>query len=205
MCLFGRKKEKPVVVPEPNKNEVDWFFTQEAKNLFQEYAYNKDEMYDVWFSEYGAMDMIGYIMAKGNAYRREYPCTFFADYLRVLKTIDSPDLAINAVDLALDGDGADAITYPDCLKPEFNPLINFALKIKPVYYAKNGEDLRFNSGMKMIIGYLHDAFVGGVDESNESWIYEKSLWFNAKGKPREYSEIEADIRAKAKYKQFINN
>ena len=148
--------------------------------------------------------MVGYINAKGNPYRKEYPCTFFADYLRALKTMDSACLAINAVDFALEGDGADAIPYPECLKPEVNPLINFAIKIKPIIYTKNGKDLTFNSGMKMIIGYLHDAFVGGFDESNESWIYDNSLWFNAKGKPREYYEIQSDIKAKAKYKQFIN-
>lgn len=204
MGLFGIKKGKSVIVPEPNQNELDWFFTKEAENLFNSCIRKKDEMYEVWFSENGDKYMIGYTMPKGNSFRREYPCTFFADYLRVLKTIDTPHLAINAVDLAMEEDGEVLLSYPECLKAEFNPLINFAIKIKPIIYTKNGKDLTFNSGMKMIIGYLHDAFVGGFDESNESWIYETSLWFNMKGKPREYYEIQSDIKAKAKYKQFIN-
>ena len=55
----------------------------------------------------------------------------------------------------------------------------------------------------MIIAYLHDAFVNGVDESNEAWIYENSLWFNTKGNKREDSEIEADIKLKVKMRNLI--
>lgn len=204
MGLFAIKKEKPVVVPEPDNNLVNWFFTVAAENAFEQSVYVRSkEMYEVWFSQYGPSQMAGYIQPKGHPFRKEYPCTFFADYLRALKTMASSYLALNAADLAIDGDGADAIPYPDCLKAERNPLINFAIKIKPIIYCKHGEDLTFNNGMKTMICYLHDAFVKGVDESNEQWIYEKSLWFNAKGKIREDSEIIADIKAKVKIKSLI--
>ena len=204
MGLFWTKKEKPVVIPEPDKNATDWFFTEEAKNLFGKSIHvYKEEMYEVWFSEYGPSSMIGYTQAKGNPFRKEYPCTFFADYLRGLKTMHSPYLAINAADLAIDTEEREAIPYPDCLKAECNPLINFAIKIKPIIYCRHGEDLTFNPGMKTIIFYLHDAFECGCNESNEEWIYEKSLWFNEKGKVREYSAIESDIKAKVKMRNLI--
>ena len=206
MGLFGfNKKEKPIIVPEPDKSKVEWFFTEEAKERFKilvrRYA---DDMQEVWFS--GENNMIGAILEKGNPYRQEFPCTFFADYLRAIKTMASPALAFVATDLAIDGDGGEAIPYPDCLKPEFNPLINFAIKIKPIYYSKNGGDLEYNFGMRCVIEYLHSAFIKGVDASNESWIYEKSLWFNEKGKTREHYEIVSDLKTKGnrKFLDFLD-
>ena len=206
MGLFGFKnKEKQVVIPEPNKSELEWFFTEEAKNVFERSVkLYTDDMWEVWSS--GERNMIGPILEKGNPFRKEFPCTFFADYLRALKTMDSPRLAINAADLAIDGEGAAAIPYPNCLKPEFNPLINFAIKIKPIYHSKNGRDLEFDRGMSCVIAYLHSAFVQGVDASNEPWIYEKSLWFNEKGKAREHYEIVSDLKAKGnrKFLDFLD-
>ena len=57
--------------------------------------------------------------------------------------------------------------------------------------------------MTCVIVYLHYAYEHGVDASNESWIYEKSLWFNNKGKAREHYEIVSDIKAKGN-KKFLD-
>ena len=203
MGLFGfKKKEKQVVIPEPDKSELDWFFTEEAKELFEKSVrLYEDEMWETWSK--GQREMIGPILEKGNWHRREYPCTFFADYLRALKTLDSPRLAVNAVDLALDGE-IPAIPYPDCLKPEFNPLINFAIKIKHIYHSKRyDEDLDFNRGMECVIAYLHSAFLNGVDESNEPWLYEKSFWFDEKGKLKEDYSIVIGLKIKGN-KNFLD-
>ena len=52
MGLFWKKEQKPVVVPEPNQNEIDWFFTEEAKFLFEGTFVLSDEMYEIWFSQF---------------------------------------------------------------------------------------------------------------------------------------------------------
>ena len=196
MGLFGfKKKEKQIVIPEPNKSEVDWFFTEEAKNTFETWVKeNNDEMWEVE-AEKGIRGITGATLEKGNIFRKEYPCTFFADYLRALKTMDSPWLAFYAANLALDGDEP-GIPYPNCLKPEFNPLINFAIKIKPIYYKKRWDEaLDFNTGMACVIVYLFQAFIEGVDESNQSWLYEKSFWFDEKDALRKDWEIKMRLNA----------
>ncbi len=205
--FFKRDNEDndKIVIPQPDENEIKWFFSDEAREVFEIMVLsNADEMEEIWGQEYGQLEMNGYITPKGNPLRREYPCTFFADYLRALKTIDSPRLAYYTMDLALDGDMAPAIQYPDCLKAEINPLINFAIKIKPVFYSKYGNDIQFSWAMNVITKYLHDLFANGFeDESNESWIYESSLWLNEKGKVREYQEIVEHIKANVKHKELL--
>lgn len=206
MGLFGffKKSKEQVVVPEPDKKAVDWFFTEEAKSRFRVCKSNKKEMFQVWSSPHGKAYMAGYTAPKGNIYRRDdFPSTFFADYLRALKTTDMAFLATNASHLALK-DEVVPIPYPDCLKAEFNPLINFAIKIKPIFYHKKGKDLEYNGAMQSMIAYLHDCYVDNyIDESNEQWIYEESLWFDSKGKERNSSDILADIKAKVKYPAIV--
>lgn len=201
---FFKKTEKQVVIPEPDEQAVAWFFTDEAKSRFRICVSNKDEMLQVWFSPYGKAIMAGYTAPKGNIYRRDdlLP-TFFADYLRALKTTDMAYLATNAAHLAID-DETVAIPFPDCLKAEYNPLINFAIKIKPIFYHKKGKELEYNGAMQSMIAYLHDNYVDNhIDESNEQWIYEESMWFDAKEKERNSSEILADIKAKVKYPEIV--
>ena len=131
------------------------------------------------------------------------PVSFFHDYLKALKTIYSERLAMNAVHLAYDEDD-NFIRYPDCFMKEHNPVINFAIKFKPIFYSKNGDALKSNGGMESLIAYLHDVYVNeGVDESNEKWIYEESLWFNSKGKERNSAEIRADIKANVKHPEIV--
>ena len=198
------KKEKEIVIPQPDEGKVKWFFSEEAEATFKRTLHSKDEMLSIWFAEGGKTELIAYTSGESVFRRGDFPCTFFADYLRALKTIDVPRLAMNAVHLAMDGDWGTAIPYPDCLKAEYNPLINFALKIKPIYYSKNGTGIEYNAGMNMLIAYLHDVYTDySEDESNESWIYEKSLWFNEKGKVREWQEITARIRENVKRKDCL--
>ena len=206
MVLFDFfKSTKPIKVPEADQKAVDWFFTVDGKIAFQEALCNQQEMLDLWFSPNGHLHMVGCTCPKGNPYRREYPSTFFADYLRALKTIDMAFLATNAAHLAMDDDERDAIPYPDCLKAEYNPIINFAIKFKPIFYHKKGEELEYNTAMKSMIAYLHDCYVDHyIDESNEQWIYEESLWFDVKGKIRSGSEILADIKSKVKYQEIVS-
>ena len=159
-------------------------------------------MYETWASKQS--DITYYILPEGNPYKKgDYPCSFFADYFRALKTKFDLRLVINAVDLAIDGDGADAIPYPNCLKPEFNPLVNFAIKMKPIFYHKNGKDIEYNCAIDILITYLHNAFINGADESNEPWMYEESLWFDEKGKQKDDSVIIRKIKSQAKYKEYI--
>lgn len=205
MGLFDfLKKEKNVIVPESDADKVNWFFTDEAKAVFKRTLFDVDEMWNIWKGQNGASYMIGYTSPEGNPFRKNFPCTFFADYLRALKTMDAPRLAVYAVDLAMDGDACEGIPYPDCLKAEHNPLINFAIKIKPIYHSKYGEGIKFDSGMNLLLKYLHDAYAHGMeDESNESWMYEKELWFNDKGKVRDHREIEQTIKEKVKHKELL--
>ena len=201
--LFNKTK-KQIVIPEPDEQAVAWFFTDEASNKFRTCVSNTEDILQVWFSPNGNFIMTGFTTPKGNIYRRDdFLPTFFADYLRALKTIDMAFLAANAARLAID-DETVAIPFPDCLKAEYNPLINFAIKIKPIYYHKNGKELQYNSAMKSMIAYLHDCYVDNqIDESNEDWIYEESLWFDSKGKERNSEEILADIKAKVKYSEIV--
>lgn len=204
MGLFDFFKNKKVVIPEPNAEELTWFFSDKGKNAWESSLVNKTEMYDLYHSEYGESLIAANIQKEGNRFRTNLPCTFFADYLRALKTVDSAKLAFLCADLSIDGAGAPAIPYPECLKAEHNPLINFALKIKTVYHEKNGRDIMFSTGFKMILSYLHELFLNGFeDESNEDWLYQKELWFTPKGKLREMKEIDLDIKAKVKHKELI--
>ena len=46
MGLFWKKT---IVIPEPNKSEVDWFFTSEAEERFkQSVRDNWDKMMEIW-------------------------------------------------------------------------------------------------------------------------------------------------------------
>lgn len=87
-------------------------------------------------------------------------------------------------------------------------MINFAIKIKPLFYSntKKGLDynLEYSSALKSMVAYLHDCYVNqGLDESNEQWIYEKSLWFDDKGKVRRKSDSFAVIKSKVKYPDIL--
>ncbi len=196
-------KEKEIIIPPVDEEKVNWFFSEDAKDTFKRTLRYAKEMYEIWAEEGGPSDLIFYT-GEGNARREELPCTFFADYLRALNTIDVPTLSFMAADLAIDGEAAPAISYPNCLKAEYNPLINFAIKIKPLFYSKNGKDIRFDTSMKVLIIYLHNLYANGLeDESNEAWIYEKSLWFNEKGIVREWREIVADIKSNVKHKELF--
>ena len=204
MGLFRKKEKQKIVVPESDQNEIAWFFTEEAKSRFRICKSNAEEMIQVWSSPHGKALMAGYTAPKGNVYRRDdFLSTFFADYLRALKTTDMAFLATNASHLALN-DEVFPIPYPDCLMAEYNPLINFAIKIKPILYHKKGKGLEYNGAMQSMIAYLHDCYVDNdIDESNEQWIYEESLWFDSKGKERNSVEILADIKEKVKYKDIV--
>ena len=203
MGLFGFSKKKKVIIPEADEEKVDWFFSEDGEGTFQSCLYNIDEMMEILSEKGGITDMIGYT-GEGMFRNSDLPCTFFADYLRALKTIDVPKLACAAVDLAIDGDACEGIPYPNCLTAALNPLINFAIKIKPIYHSKNGKDICFDAGMNTLIDYLHDVYAHYLeDESNESWMYEETLWFNKKGKVRDWQEIVADIKANVKYKELI--
>lgn len=199
MGLFKFAKKTPISEP----MDVDWFFTDTAKKAFKNTLINKDEMYEICSKYNWPSKIAAYLAPKGDSYREEFPATFFADYLRALKTIDWPMLAVNAADLAIDGE-IDAISYPNCLNPEYNPLINFAIKIKPIISHKNGKNLEYNAAMKSMIAYLHDIYTDDcIDESDEKWIYEENLWFDSKGKERDSSNIFADISAKVKRKDLL--
>lgn len=203
MGLFGKK---PVVIPEPDKNAINWFSTKEAEKLFKYSVRNNwDQMMQIWqakgkwgiapYARYG-LDKLG---------EEAMPIAFFYEYLKAWKTMCSEHLAMNAVDLALDEESGE-ILYPNCFMKEHNPLVNFAIKIKPIFYSKHGESLEFNCGMMSMIAYLHDVYVNeGIDESNEKWIYEETLWFNQRGKERDSSEIISDIKAKVKHKEYVIN
>ena len=147
-----------------------------------------------------------YMSEKDEPERRTYPCTFFADYFRALKTIVHPRLVFEATDLAIDGDAAPAIPYPDCLKPECNPLINFAIKMRPIFYMAccgfSVQELQHNPGVVLIVELLKEAFLKGFDASNESWIYEKSIWFDKRGYLKDETEIKASIWKKWKQLKF---
>lgn len=194
MGLFDFLKQKNdfVIIPEPDPKELNWFFSEEAKSLFDSWVeLYGDEMWEEWCSLGVYMEPC--MREKGDPSRKTYPCTFFADYLRVLKTMVPAMLAYEAADLAIDGDVADAIPYPNCLKPEFNPLINFAIKMKPIFYSTNGKELEANSVVNLMIEYIKDAFLNGVNVSNESWLYEKNLWLDKKGNLKDSSKIKETI------------
>ncbi len=179
---------------------LEWFFTEEAKEKFElSVKKYEDEMYEVWKRD--VSEFIMYTSEKGSPNRIEYPCTIIADYLRALDTMTPPCLSVDIAHLIIEGCGD--VQWPDCLKAEHNPLINFAIKIKPLYHCKNGKDIEFDSAMRMMIFYLHDAFLKGYDESNEEWIYEKSLWYNKNGKAREYYDIIRDIEVNVKHRELL--
>ncbi len=205
MGLFGFSKKKKVIIPEADEEKVDWFFSEDGERTFQSRLHNVDHMMDVLSEESGLGLMLGLTQAEGGMFRNEHlPCTFIADYLRAYKTIDVPKLTCAIVDLAIDGNACEGIPYPNCLTAAFNPLINFAIKFKPIYHSKNGKDIKFNSGLNTLIDYLHDVYALYLeDESNESWIYEETLWFNKKGKEREWQEIVTDIKENVKHKDLI--
>ena len=202
MGLFGfRKKEVAMVIPEPNQNEIDWFFTEEAKSIFEKWVkLYKDEMWEEWGSL--GVFMEPYMSEEDEPERRTYPCTFFADYFRALKTIVHPRLVFEATDLAIDGDAAPAIPYPDCLKPECNPLINFAIKMRPIFYRAccnyDVQKLQHTPGVTLIVELLKEAFLNGVDASNQSWIYEESLWLDRLGFVKDETKIRETIWKKWK-------
>lgn len=196
-------KEKEIIIPPADEEKVNWFFSEDAKDMFKRTLRYAKEMYEIGTQEGGMSDLIFYT-GEGSARREELPCTFFADYLRALNTIAVPRLTFMAADLAIDGEAAPAIPYPNCLKAEYNPLINFAIKIKPLFYSKNGKDIQFDPSMNVLIIYLHNLYANGLeDESNEAWIYERSLWFNEKGIVREWREILEDIKSNVKNKQLL--
>ena len=192
-------KSKPVVVPEPDKSAVDSFFTEEAALEYKRSLRLYDEMVEKWDED--CTDFVFFTHAKGSPHRVEYPCTIFADYLRALKCMDIYRLAVFAAVAAYEGE--ERISYPDCLKSECNPFINFAIKIKPIIYSKNGEDLQFSGAMDILLIYLSRAFSNGSDESNEEWMYDNSLWFNDRGKPREHYELIQIIKRKVKTFDYI--
>lgn len=190
---FKQQKNKKTKERLQTKN-IKWFFTEEAKIKFEtsvkQYA---REMYETWKTD--KRKLCFYTREKGCPGRREYPCTLIADYLRALKTIDTYKLSMDIANLAIK---ISDMAYPNCLMAEKNPLINFAIKFKPLYQCDKGKKIAHNSAMEMMIFYLHDMFLAGEDESNESWIYEKSLWYKANGKARKDYKIIKDISKKVR-------
>lgn len=200
MGLFSKK---PMIVPEADEIAVNRFYTREMERRFMRSIFNYwDEMMELWRAE-GITGMIMHTRLGLDAWGdNAFPIAFFAEYFRALKTMDTPMICMMATALACDKEGK--IDYPHCFMEEYNPLVNFAIKIKPIFHRKNGDSLWLNCGMRSMLAYLHDAFVNeGIDESDEEWIYEESLWFNAKGKVRTDSEIFADIKSKVKNKELL--
>lgn len=98
---FFKKSKKMIAIPEPDQKEVDWFFTEEAKERFKVCGMNAEEMISIWTSPNGEVLMMGYTARNGNMRRDDLPSTFFADYLRALKTTDMVALATFAAHLAV--------------------------------------------------------------------------------------------------------
>ena len=213
MGLFGLFN-----VPKYKKTEEDikrenpeWFFSEDCEKLFKRsIRLNWDNMFNEW-NNGGASNMYRYTAYSIKDLGDEsFPITFFADYFRSLKTMDNPMICMNAVDFAYTKEAGGCYFYPECFEKEGNPIVNFAIKIKPIINHKNGKELWLNGGMKSIIAYLHDVSedVGlrdGLEESNQEWIYKESLWFDSKGKERKDSEILADIKANVKHPEIVLN
>ena len=158
MGLFGlfnvpkyKKTEEDI-----KRENPDWFFSEECEKLFKRsIRLNWDKMFEIW-REDGINGMYFYAGNNIQKFAEDdvLPITFFGEYFRALKTVDWPLLCMNAVDFAYTKDGGGYYFYPECFEKEGNPIVNFAIKIKPIIYHKKGGELLLNGGMKSIIAYL---------------------------------------------------
>lgn len=207
MGLFDfRKKKTNAVVPNEqdtvDKEKINWYFTEEAKEKFERsMRFHFDEMMELY--QDSPSNLI-FIIEDGTYRREDMPCTFFADYLREMKLFYNAVLVANLADLAHDGD-VPGIPYPECIRQITNPLIDFAVKMTPLYKMKNGENLKYSVAVKALIFYIHRAYCEYVDVSDEIWMYEQDLFFTPKGKLKDDSAILEDIKTKARHKEYFEN
>ena len=188
---------------EVNEEKVQWFFTSEALSIFNSCAKYRSEMQKIITSDRLRFSTIfATSLPKGYPHRNDnFLSTFFADYLRELNTITPGGIVYFAAEFALDH--REDIPFPLCLEAEFNPIINYAIKINR-YRKKGGSNFEFSHGINNICAYIYYAPHYNHDISNETWMFDESLYFNEKGKLREDEEIDSLMIQKTQYPEFLS-
>lgn len=214
------------------KKSPEWFISEEGKQTYEKYRQYSEDMrkwvYDGDFWE--GIDFIGSMVSSPvdtvmTDKQKQWPCRYWYFYLVQLHKKNKDNLVYSGFlnDKVTAGLVAFLLgtvvsdNWPDVLKPEENPILNYLLKQKihpaflhtyesrETFLPSDYEKATAINFERVHLLYVNDMFAEGIDASDETWLYDENIYKNARGDARQISEIISMIRERVANRDLFNS
>lgn len=180
---------------------VGWYFGDAGKEAYFSAFENTDEMNR-------AFDESNWILLTFNvcyqsskkpiAVKKNWLIKFFYEYIisrySIRMATNEHTLVLLTAMSAIKRGDSPIFPYPDCLDDEKQPVLYFFSRVKDLLPSGYSETVY--PILKDIVNYIYNVFsVHGNDASRESFLYDKSLYVDYRGKPNEYVKLKEKLNA----------
>lgn len=192
---------------------VEWYFSNSGKEAFLSTLENADEMNKA-IDENNWISLIFNVCYQSSkkplGTKLNWPIKFFYEYIisrYATRMATNENTLILLTKLAiLKGDGCSQafFPYPYCLEEEKNPILYYFSHVKGLFgsgYSEVSYPI-----LKDIVHYIYNVFLKYFkDVSGESWMYDKLLYDDYRGKPNKYREAKAKLHELAEFSECLPN
>ena len=191
MGLFKKKSSEPVEYNlwDGKDKPTEWFFSDAGKAAFESAFANVEEMSQALNDGHWYSIVSDVCLPKTLKVKKNWPLKFFHEYM---KSCNGPSVIevhtlvlITAMATVRDENTNElCFPYPDCLDAEKNPIFYYYSHVKDILRNQYSE-IRFKILIN-IVHYIYSVYLEhDKDASKESWMYDKSFYFDYSGEPKD--------------------